>query len=374
MKILHIVAILFVGSCVGLTQQDSEWEKLLKDVKVSLAEAIDKGLKEAGEGTVFHAELEMDKGKFVYSIDVAQGEKVCNVIIDPKDGKVVDKEIEEEDHSHTVKAAKISLKDAIDAATNKVKGKPIEAQMFLKDDKSIVMVNVFDGKVRKVLVDGVKGTVQGEKTEKPEAKQFTDTFHIEEGELVSKGYNPYFILEPGYTLYLEGKEGKKDIKITVAVLDEVKKVDGVETRVVEEREEEDGELIEISRNYFAISKRTTCVYYFDEDVDIYKNGKVVSHEGAWLSGVDGAKFGLFMPGTPLLGARFYNEIAPKVAMDRMEIVSVTDTLETPAGKYKNVLKVRETTPLDEKDVSHKCFVRGIGLIQDGPAKLVKVKK
>ena len=48
-------------------------------------------------------------------------------------------------------------------------------------------------------------------------------------------------------------------------------------------------------------------------VDIYENDKIVKHEGAWLAGVNGAKFGLLMPGTPLIGGRHYQEIAPAVA-------------------------------------------------------------
>src|SRR5690242_841756 len=44
---------------------------------------------------------------------------------------------------------------------------------------------------------------------------------------VSKGSNPYFILEPGYTLEL--KSGKVDDLLTV--LDETKVIDGVETRI-----------------------------------------------------------------------------------------------------------------------------------------------
>src|SRR6185503_7351194 len=104
--------------------------------------------------------------------------------------------------------------------------------------------------------------------------------------------------------------------------------DGVETRIIEERETNDGQLIEVSRNYFAISKRTGNVYYFGEDVDIYKNGKVASHEGAWLSGVNGARFGLMMAAVPLVGSRYYQEVAPQVAMDRAEIVSVTEMFKT----------------------------------------------
>ena len=81
-------------------------------------------------------------------------------------------------------------------------------------------------------------------------------------------------------------------------------------------------------------------------MDIYKDGRVVGYEGAWLSGVNRARFGLMMPGTPLLGARYQQEVAPKVAMDRAEVVSLTETLQTPAGKFEKCLKTEESSALE----------------------------
>ena len=213
-------------------------------------------------------------------------------------------------------------------------------------------------------LSAIAAEVQVEKQQNDNS--WTATFTLEKGELTSTGRNPYFILEPGYQLVFEG--GKERLAITV--LDETKAVDGVETRVVEERETKDGKLVEVSRNYFAISKRNNCVYYFGEEVDIYKNGKIDSHEGAWLSGAQGAKFGLIMPSQVLLKGKYYQEIAPKVAMDRAEIISISETVQTPAGEFTNCLKIEETTPL-ESDVSYKLYAAGVGQIQDGALKLVK---
>ena len=89
-------------------------------------------------------------------------------------------------------------------------------------------------------------------------------------------------MEPGYQLVLE--DG--DERLTITVLNETKMVDGVETRIVEERETKGGQPVEVSRNYFAISKRTNSVFYFGEDVDDYKDGKVAGHGGSWLAGKD----------------------------------------------------------------------------------------
>jgi len=206
--------------------------------------------------------------------------------------------------------------------------------------------------------------------QKADDGSWTVEFPIEKGELSATGRNPYFILEPGYRLILEaGKE-----RLVITALDETRTVAGVETRVVEERETRDSALVEVSRNYFAISKRTNSVFYFGEEVDIYKGGKVTSHEGAWLAGVKGAKFGLMMPGQILLKARYYQEIAPGVAMDRAEIMSLNEIVNTPAGQFKGCLKIEETTPLEPGNREYKYYASGIGLVQDGSLKLVKYGK
>jgi hypothetical protein len=210
---------------------------------------------------------------------------------------------------------------------------------------------------------GTMAAVQGGET-------WTDRFGVEPGELASTGRNPYFVLEPGYRLTLQ----QGDERLVISVLDETKVVDGVETRVVEERETKKGAVIEVSRNYYAISKRTNSVYYFGEDTDIYKDGKVVKHEGSWLAGVNGARFGLMMPGTPLVGGRYYEEIAPGVAMDRAQVVSVTGSMTVPAGSFTNVLRVEETTPLERGEREYKLYAPGVGLLQDESLKLVEYGK
>jgi len=193
-------------------------------------------------------------------------------------------------------------------------------------------------------------------------------FPIVKDELVSTGRNPYFILEPGHYLVLEGG----DTQLRITVLSETKMVDGVETRVVEEREIKNGKPAEISRNFFAMSKRTNDVFYFGEDVDFYQDDQVVNHEGAWLAGVNDAKFGLIMPGQLALNAAYYQERAPNISMDRARVVSMSEEIETPAGKFTNCLKVEETTPLKPESQEFKYYAPGIGMVQDGALKLVEM--
>lgn len=104
---------------------------------------------------------------------------------------------------------------------------------------------------------------------------------------------------------------------------------------------------------------------------MYEDGKVVSNEGAWLAGQNGSKAGMIMPGKVEVGLKYYQEIAPGVAEDRAEIVSVNDTLDTPAGTFSQVLKTEETNPLKPGEREFKFYAPRIGLIQDEALKLVK---
>ena len=190
-------------------------------------------------------------------------------------------------------------------------------------------------------------------------------FPVDKSKLASTGVNPYFNLTPGHRLHYEhGRDTR-----TTTVLAETKKIDGVEARVVEDRETSNGQLTELTQDYYAFDPATKDVYYFGEDVDVYKNGKVVSHEGSWLSGVKGAKFGLMMPGEAKVGQRFYQEQAPGVGMDRAEIVALGERITTPAGTFDKCLHTRESSAI-EKGSEDKWYAPGVGLVKDSEFVLV----
>jgi hypothetical protein len=196
---------------------------------------------------------------------------------------------------------------------------------------------------------------------------FQSTFAVDKKNLGVTGTNPYFNLTPGYTL--EYRHGKATA--VIKVLAETKRIDGVETRVVEHREMKNGKLAEVTRDYYAMDAATGDVYYFGEDVDVVSDGKVVGHKGTWLSGVNGAKFGLMMPAAPRAGQRFYQELAPGVAMDRVEIVSVEEAVVTPAGRFAKCVHVRESSPLEKALRDDKWYAAGVGQVRD--AKMVLVR-
>jgi hypothetical protein len=151
------------------------------------------------------------------------------------------------------------------------------------------------------------------------------------------------------------------------VLDEIQRVGGIDTRVVVEEEREDGAVIEVSRNYYALAPDAT-VCYFGEAVDIYENGVIVSHEGAWRAD-EGDNFpGVFMPAEPTVGVRFQMEGAPGIAEDEARVVR-GNALTLEAGVFPETIRIRESNPLDHS-VGFKVFGKGVGLLVDGPVSLV----
>jgi hypothetical protein len=209
---------------------------------------------------------------------------------------------------------------------------------------------------------------------------FTVDFDLDDCTFAHDGRNPYFSLVPGDELRFEGEEdgeaivvikkvlnAKRTIKLTTEDGDQLRVV----TRVVEERELVDGELLEVSRNFFARCEETNDIFYFGEAVDIYEDGQIVSHDGAWLAGKNGALPGVVMPGRFLVGSRYYQEIAPGVALDRAENKTMGMTVEVPAGTFEDCVEVIETSPLDEPGhESRKVYCEGIGQVIDGAVELV----
>lgn len=218
------------------------------------------------------------------------------------------------------------------------------------------------------------GTQQPPQSEEPISEGYTDDFRTD-CTFANTGVNPFFNLTPGRVTTFRNEEDKEDIVITV--LNETQEITlpnvetPVVTRIVEERETVDGRLAEVSRNFFAICQKTNDVFYFGEDVQIFEEDGSVSNEGQWRAGVNEARAGIIMPGTFLLGAKYFQEVAPDVALDRAEHTDDNLTENTEAGTFTGCVEITETTPL-EPGKSVKVYCPGVGLVDDDGSRLIQV--
>ena len=278
----------------------------------------------------------------------------------------------------TVPASELSavIKKAIEKALPGGKVLKIEKEVEGEDPGQYDVEIRFGAKLFEVEISPQGEVIEVKETTSPEedsegeqTKKWTESFGQENCTFSSVGRNRFFSLEPGHQLVLESSSEK----VVITVLEQTKKIGNVKTRVIEEREEKNGKLAEVSRNFFAICKEHGDIFYFGEEVDDYKDGKIVAHSGAWRADEANSKAGIIMPGTILLGARHYQEIAPN-AMDRAEIISDDVTMETPAGIFKNCIRVEETTGLDPDEKCYKTYAPGVGLIQDEDLLLTRYTK
>jgi hypothetical protein len=255
---------------------------------------------------------------------------------------------------------------SVDLEGEKINGKAVyEAVGKDKDGKEVDLVVTEDGKLANMKYDGAADKAQEDAAQVKKAeKAFASVKFSHPREIA----NPYLPLASLKQDILEGKEGSKELRIERTIKPDLRKTfkvgkQTVEVLVMEDREFESSQLAEITLDYFAQADNG-AVYYLGEDVDEYKDGKVVGHSGAWLDGVQTKVPGVLLPGNPKLGDKFRSEDVPKITTEDNEVVSLSETLTVPAGTYQNCLKIKET--LSDGAIEYKYYARGVGCIREQP--------
>jgi hypothetical protein len=78
-----------------------------------------------------------------------------------------------------------------------------------------------------------------------------------------------------------------------------------------------------------------------------------------------------MPGTILLGSRYYEEIAPEdEALDKGQIVKMQDKCKVGEFDLEDCVTTQGTTDCDPDEKDRKIYARGVGVVQDEDLKVV----
>lgn len=185
---------------------------------------------------------------------------------------------------------------------------------------------------------------------------------IDPDNFVSQVDNPYFPLEPGTTLIYRGETEGVPTRNVTYVTNDTKVILGVTTIVVHDQAFEEGVLVEDTFDWFAQDVDGN-VWYFGEDTkELDEDGNVISTEGSWEAGVDGAEPGIVMLADPKKGDRYQQELLPGVAEDKAQVIGYEDSFCVPYGCFDNVLVTKEWSPLDRGVVENKYYAEGIGFI------------
>jgi hypothetical protein len=171
--------------------------------------------------------------------------------------------------------------------------------------------------------------------------------------------NKYLTFTPGKTFVYEGDTEEGTEHIEVVTLDETKQVMGVGCRIVWDRVWLNDELIEDTKDWYAQDKDGN-VWYFGEESKTLEDGAVVSTEGSWEAGVDGAKPGIVMLADPEAGIEYRQEYFKGEAEDMGKVESLSESAKTPYGDFENCLKTRDWTPLESNVDEYKYYSVDVG--------------
>jgi hypothetical protein len=161
--------------------------------------------------------------------------------------------------------------------------------------------------------------------------------------------HPFWPMAPGskWTYRETDAEGTEQ-QVEVTVTGDKKEILGIPATVVHDLVTEDGQNVEDTLDWYAQE---------------YDNGKVVSTEGSWEAGVDGAQPGIILPADPQVGMAYRQEYYAGQAEDGAEILALDKHVDVPFGTFDNVLETSDFTPLEPDVEEHKFYARGVGPVE-----------
>jgi hypothetical protein len=168
----------------------------------------------------------------------------------------------------------------------------------------------------------------------------------------------------GEVVSADGTKSVHSVVHTVTGL--TKKIDGVKTLVMWDRDFSDGELVESELAFFSQSRKGD-VWLFGEYPEEYEAGKLVGAPSTFISGIDRAQAGIAMQGDPHRSTPAYVQAyAPNVDfLDCGDVRYKHLRVCVPTGCYNDVMVIDEFNPLDPPSAGHqrKFYSAGTGLVK-----------
>jgi hypothetical protein len=173
--------------------------------------------------------------------------------------------------------------------------------------------------------------------------------------------NPYWPMSPGSRwVYRETDAEGTQQRVVVTVTERTKTIaNGVEARVVHDVVTEDGQLVEVTDDWYAQDSDGN-IWYLGEDTAEYENGKVTTRAGSFEAGVDGAQAGVIVPADPEVGLAYRQEYYAGEAEDKAEVLSLDEQAEVPFGHFTGVTMTKDLNPLEPKLHEYKFYAREVG--------------
>jgi hypothetical protein len=206
----------------------------------------------------------------------------------------------------------------------------------------------------------------GDKTPAPAASPSTslpqgdESVEIDPANFVADIDNPFWPMRPGNRwVYSETDAEGNEMRVEVTVTGDKKDILGISATVVHDTVTQDGDVIEDTLDWYGQDVDGN-IWYLGEDTKEYEDGKVVSTEGSWEAGVDGAQPGIALPAKPEAGLSYRQEYYAGQAEDRAKVLSLDEHVEVPFGSFDGCFQTEDSTPLDPDVLEHKYYCKDVG--------------
>jgi hypothetical protein len=190
----------------------------------------------------------------------------------------------------------------------------------------------------------------------------SEPVQLDPADFVARVDNPYWPMAPGSKwVSKEASAHGPGQRVVVVVKSRTKEIAGIAATVVHDTVSEDGDVVEDTFDWYA---QDACgnVWYLGENTKEFEDGKVVSTEGSWETGVQDAQPGVIVPADPQIGVDYRQEYLAGEAEDAARTLSLDEQVTVPFGHFDDVMLVRETTPVEPKVLEYKFYALGVGPI------------
>ena len=172
--------------------------------------------------------------------------------------------------------------------------------------------------------------------------------------------NPYWPMSPGSRWVYREVENGDALRVTVTVTERTKTIDGIEARVIHDLvTTPDGEKVEDTFDWYAQDSKGN-LWYLGEDTKEYEGDKVVSTEGSWEHGVDGAEAGIVVAADPEQGLTYREEHYAGHAEDAAEVLDVGAKVQVPYGRFTGAMITRNFSGIEPTIEELKFYAKGVG--------------
>jgi hypothetical protein len=191
--------------------------------------------------------------------------------------------------------------------------------------------------------------------------QGDDPVDLKPGDFTTDIDNAYWPMKPGTQwTYRETDGDGAELRVVVTVTSDTKQIaNGITARVVRDTVTRDGEIVEDTFDWYA-QDAVGNIWYLGEETAEFENGEVVSTEGSFEAGVDGALPGIAVPADPAPGLAYRQEYLKGEAEDNGEVLSIDEQVDVPYGHADHVLLTKDTITIEPDVLEYKLYAPGVG--------------